>query len=284
MPPPSLVISQQTKSGCLAHPLISTVAFRDADLFDATRSAHALGYQGIELWQKHLTTCKPELWEAVESVLRQKKMMLPVVAPFLSFTRGPERLAQTWKDADHALRVAERFGSRTFRVFTDVGRDGLGSAQASESQWMTVTGEIARLCQRNPEILFVAELHPNTLTDTPESTLRLLEGVAEENFRLNFQFIPSFLTEGWEAALRQFLPYTAHMHWQQVQSDGRMGYLSECGLIDFPKVAHFLAKAKYQGTISVEYCWPDTAAGPMREDRDLLKRIPEFFEEPAAGG
>ena len=267
------------KSDSLVPPLLSTVAFRDADLFAAIWSAHALGYQGIELWENHLKACRPEVWDAVDSTLREKNMTLPVVAPFLSFTRGPERLSQTWKAAEHALRVAERFGCSRFRVFTDVGRDGLGSAQASETQWNTAAVEIARLCRKNPGLLFVVEVHPCTLTDTPESALRLLELVAEQNFRLNFQFIPSFLTEGWEAALRQFLPYTAHMHWQQVQSDGRMGYLSECGLIDFPKVGRFLAAANYQGTVSVEYCWPGVDAGSMRADRELLERIPEFFGE-----
>jgi sugar phosphate isomerase/epimerase len=185
---------KQTSSASLQHPLLSTVAFRHANLVKSIGAANALGYCGIELWENHLKACTPEVWDAEDSALREKNMTLPVVAPFLSFTHGLDRLAQTWKDAEHALRVAE------------------------------------------------------------------------ENFRLNFQFIPSFLKEGWEAALRQFLPYTAPMHWQQVQSDGRMGYLSECGRIDLSRIACILAGSKYEGTAGREYCGPDIGGDCMRAD------------------
>jgi len=260
----------------LVEPLLSTVAFRDLSLARSISLADEIGYQGIEIWEKHLHDGDSAYWRDVANTLKDRNMHAPVVAPFLAFTRGPERLKETWNVARHVLAVAAQLGSSRFRIFTDVGNDGMSSASASAECWSVATREIGRLCRENPKMIFVLEVHPFTLADTPDSTTRLLDEISASNFRINFQFVPAFVAPDWETTLRRFLPQIAHMHWHQLRSDGLPCYLADNGLIDFARVATLLADSGYAGTISIEYCWMGVQLTKILRDREFLMRIPEF--------
>jgi|GEM_PF-3066374 len=254
--------------------LISTVAFRNLSLAEAIAVSHDLGYSRLEIWQRHLYETPASAWPEIVRELASRGMSAPVVAPFLSFTQGAERLEETRGAARRALEIAEMLGSSRMRTFTDVGPHGVGSADASEEQWRTASDEIAGLCRSHPRMLFVVETHPHTLADGIESTARLLWEVGQPNFKLNFQPIIPFLDAGLFDVLDRFYPDIAHMHWHQMDANGGSGYLSEPGRLDFTALAKYVEQRGYRGTITIEYCWPDADIGKIRRDVEFLRTLP----------
>lgn len=254
--------------------LISTVAFRNHSLAEAIAVSHELGYSHLEIWQRHLYETPASAWPDIVRELSDRGMSAPVVAPFLSFTQGAERLKDTREAARRALEIADMLGSSRIRTFTDVGPDGVGSDVASEEQWRTASDEIAGLCRAHPRMLFVVETHPHTLADGVESTARLLKEVGQPNFKLNFQPITPFLDAGLFAVMDRFYPEIAHMHWHQMREDGGSGYLSEPGRVDFAALAAYVKRRGYQGTITIEYCWSGADIGKIRKDVDFLRGLP----------
>lgn len=254
--------------------MISTVAFRNHTLAEAIAVSQELGYSRLEIWQRHLYETPASAWPDIVRELASRGMSAPVVAPFLSFTQGAERLKETREAARRALEIAEMLGSSRIRTFTDVGPDGVGSDTASEEQWRTASEEIAGLCRAHPRMLFVVETHPHTLADGVESTARLLKEVGQPNFKLNFQPITPFLDAGLFEVMDRFFPDIAHMHWHQMKANGESGYLSEPGQIDFAALAAYVKQRGYRGTVTIEYCWSGADIGKIREDVDFLRGLP----------
>jgi sugar phosphate isomerase/epimerase len=257
--------------------VLSTVAFRNHSLAEAIALAGELGYERLEIWQRHLFETPDEAWPDLIQQLEARGMTVPVVAPFLSYTRGADRLEQTHRDAARALELAARLGSTRFRLFTDVGPDGVASADATEEQWETAVREISVLCRNNPRLLFVTETHPHTLADGIAPIERLLREVGQPNFKLNFQPITPFLEAGLLGVVDRFFPQIAHMHWHQVPVGGGFDYLHAAGQVDFSALAAWLQDRGYAGTVTIEYCWPHAELEKIRQDVGILQSLPKFL-------
>lgn len=257
--------------------ILSTVAFRSHSLAEAIALADELGYGAVEVWQRHLFETPESEWPAIVRDLAARGMGAPVVAPFLSYTRGPERLEQTRRDAARSVEIAHRLGSGRFRLFTDVGPDGVGSAEATEEQWEAAVREIGMLCRSNPDLIFVTETHPHTLADAVAPIERLMRSVGAPNLMLNFQGIEPFLDEGLLKVAGHFFPKIAHLHWHQMKADGSCTYLAEPGRVDFPAWVAFLNERGYRGTVTIEYCWPGADLEKMRRDVDYLHNLPPLL-------
>jgi len=253
--------------------ILSTVAFRNHSLPEVLNLVSELGYSQVEIWERHLFDTPSTDWPQILESLTARGLSAPVVSPFLSFTRGAERLQQSQQAAAKAIEIAGLLGSTRFRVFTDVGTDGLSSAAATADDWHVAVAEISRLCRQNPQLLFLVETHPWTLADTVASTERLLNEVAEPNLKIIFQPIQIFLNDGLYDVLERLWPAIAHMHWHQMPQDGGFGYLHEPGQVDFTALASFLLSRRYDGTVTIEYCWRDTQIEKMRLDRNFLDQF-----------
>ncbi len=90
----------------------------------------------------------------------------------------------------------------------------MGSAKADENYWNKVVGEtknIAKLAaQANIEIAF--ESHLNSLTDTGESSVKLLEEVNCENVKTYWQTIPELSDEENLKDLNLVFPWLKNVH------------------------------------------------------------------------
>ncbi len=249
------------------------MAFRNHTLSEVLKLVSNLGYTNLEVWERHLFETPSSDWPRIVELLAEGGVSAPVVSPFLSFTRGSARLQQTQQAAAKAIEIAGLLGSTRFRVFTDVGKDGVSSEAATPDHWRVTISEITRLCRQNPQLLFVVETHPWTLADTVASTERLLNEVAEPNFKIIFQPIQTFLDDDLYEVIEKLWPAIAHMHWHQMKTAGGFGYLHEPGQVDFEELAAFLMGHDYEGTITIEYCWPDANIDKMRTDTRFLDGI-----------
>ena len=234
-----------------------SIALRTRPAEEAVAVVAGAGFPAVELWGGHFLDQEEPAWRALRTTCDALGLKVAVLAPYFSFTRGPERAAESLRTAETVLRAGRILGASKVRTFVDCGPDGLPSARAGEADWRAAVKGLQALCDLDPGTEFVVETHDNTLADGVEPIRRLFGAVDRANLRLNYQINEDFLRRGFLAALDELFPLVAHMHWQQATADGRHTYLEEEGAIDFGALIDVLHDRSYSGTVSVEYCWKD---------------------------
>jgi len=234
-----------------------SLAFRREPISAALPRLAAWGFAGVEAWGQHLDALDDAGLAALRAQADGLGLAIPVVSPYLFLTRDdPALLARSFATAKRTVRQARILGAGRIRTFVDAGPDGIGSAQADAGHWQRASDNLRRIAALAPDLLFVVETHGKTLADTADSTLRLLQLVGADNVRVLFQPIRDEAIADW-LALR---PHIRHVHLQQRHPGGH-GYLDDEPDTLTPLLRRIAADG-YDGTISIEYCWPD--ADPAR--------------------
>ena len=232
-----------------------SIALRDQSIYDAAEKIARAGFTGIEIWHPHIEKMDHTELRDVAEHCAGLGLKISVIAPYFSFTQGRERWEQSLQIAGRALESAKILGVKKIRTFIDCGPEGISSANASASHWISARDGLRKLCTLDPATEFVVETHENTLADTLPSVGRILEEVALPNLRLNYQANHDFLERGYLTCLEILYPAISHLHWEQIRTDESPTYIEEEGVIDFAAMLDFLREKKYSGTASVEYCW-----------------------------
>lgn len=108
------------------------------------------------------------------------------------------------------VRAAATLGAPRMRVWAGE----VGTADADASTWDAVVSALREACvvARDQGIALVTEFHPNTLTDSVDSTLELLERVADTTLRTYWQPRLDEPTQPAVAGLRRLVPHLAGVH------------------------------------------------------------------------
>lgn len=168
-------------------------------------------FQGIELWGVHAKnlTDRPELgidW------LQANALFVPMVSDYLPL-QG-DREAATDK-ATQLCRLTQRWGAHKLRTFAG-DKPSHEVAKDERRAWVERMREHCEIAAAHG-IYLVVETHPNTLADTPVSTLQLLDEVDHPALRLNFDVIHI-----WESGadpievFRQLEAFVVHMHLKNI--------------------------------------------------------------------
>jgi 3-dehydroshikimate dehydratase len=238
-----------------------SIAFREKPMDEALESIKAAGFCGVEIWFPHIEKMSEGELRELASLCSKSGIRIPVIAPYFSFTRGPEAARQSLSTGTKAIQAAAILGCKKVRTFVDVGRDGLPSRLADKGNWDAACRGLRELCSMDPGIEFVLEAHDHTLADTYPSIIHLFERVNASNLKLNFQMVSDFLERGYMKCLRELFPLVGHLHLQQVAPGGVHTYVEEPGRVDFRELIAFLRRQDYGGTASLEYCWSPVDAG-----------------------
>lgn len=250
-----------------------SIALRKLPIEEAIDRIVAGGFREIEIWHAHVQEKTDEELARLAALRAERGLTFTVLSPYLTFTRGPERVFESLKTAEKVLSSAKILGIKKIRTFVDIGPDGLPSAKADESAWKAAISGLRELCAMDPAVEFVVETHKNTLADTLPSVKRLLEETGKPNLKLNFQANEDFLSRGLFSCLEELWTHVSHMHWQQIFPDDGEGYIEEAGLIDFTRLVRVLLERNYQGTASVEYCWLDADPARIGTAWQFLTRV-----------
>jgi sugar phosphate isomerase/epimerase len=89
-----------------------------------------------------------------------------------------------------------------------------GSALADDAWWSRVVADAARIAEQAQAVGITVdfEYHRNTLTDSRETTVRLLQEIAHPNIRCNWQPATDLTVEERKLDLRAVLPWLANVH------------------------------------------------------------------------
>jgi sugar phosphate isomerase/epimerase len=264
--------SDRTKAGRSAVGFCS-IALRDSPVEEAISEIARSGFSVIELWYPHIKGLRVEELIQLADVWEKNEISVSVLAPYFTFTKGLDKWRESVLLAEDVVAAARAIRAEKIRTFIDIGPDGLPSGKAKPSDWKQACQALKTICAFDRSIEFVIETHDNTLADTLDSVLRLVDETAEPNLKINFQANTDFMGRGYLECLERLWPHISHMHWQQMKPDGTATYIEEPGCIDFMALGALLARRQYQGTISVEYCWPNLERRRIATAHEFIEAI-----------
>jgi 3-dehydroshikimate dehydratase len=192
---------------------LCTISFRHQllSLQQIARWATRHRFQGIELWGVHAKNLSERPEHAIEW-LRANDLFVPMLSDYLP-VQGDRRLAID--KATDLCRLAQAWRAPKLRTFA--GDKASDAVPAEERRaWVARMRELCDVAHAHG-IYLVVETHPNTLADTPESTLQLLDEIDHPALRLNFDVI-----HVWEAGadplavFRELEPFIVHMHLKNI--------------------------------------------------------------------
>jgi sugar phosphate isomerase/epimerase len=162
------------------------------------------------------------------------------------FDRTPA-IEKTFASVARQVELAREFGVNRMRLF--FGR--LPADSYSPWAFDVIVANIRRLADTYPDMRFFFENHDGA-SSRPEVCRAVLEGVARETVRLNFDPI-NFEHAGVNCAgaLPLVAPLVAHVHLKGY-ADGRFCEFGE-GTVDLVPVLRSLIAGGYRGAFTVEY-------------------------------
>ncbi|MFW6153936.1 MAG: sugar phosphate isomerase/epimerase family protein [Planctomycetota bacterium] len=250
-----------------------TIGFRQEPIREVLWRLNPMGYDATEIFWRHLEGMTDDALKRLRDLTDELGLPTLVISPYLCFTRGREEYDASVERAAAVVNAARILGASKIRTFTDVGPTGIGSDVAGEAEWDACITGLKTIMAPAPELTFVLETHGKTLADTPESTRRLLEAVDAPNLKLLIH--PEGGPFGGVEGYRAFADVIDHMHLKNKTADGEPTWIDN-GVFDHKAYFKEVLADGYDGSVSVEYCFPgatwDLAASAATYLRACLGR------------
>jgi len=165
------------------------------------------------------------------------------------------------------LQTAAQLGAPHIRIWAG---EKIKPAAATDEDYTRAAQELREICAAAGEkgISIGLEYHRDTLTETAQSALRLLQEADCENLRSYWQPNPEISCAENCAALRTVLPYLSNLHVFHWLQNGARRPLAE-GEMEWRE---YFAVAGGQGNAILEFV-RDESAEQFREDAETLKKL-----------
>jgi 3-dehydroshikimate dehydratase len=192
---------------------VCTISFRH-QLISLERIANwakAHQFDAIELWGVHAKNLNQSS-DFTPECLAEKGLSVSMVSDYLPLDGN---LASSLEGAKSLCTITRSWGAKKLRTFSG----NKPSAGMDVAERAACTQRLREYCKVAADygIDLIVETHPNTLADTLESTLKLIEEVNHPALRINFDVI-----HVWEMgsdpifALDQLAPLIQHMHFKNI--------------------------------------------------------------------
>ena len=221
-----------------------------APLIDLLPGIKRAGFNALEVWQYHLSRLDRTELDALIRTLGELEMRVDVVGIY-------PLLHQTGPEGDAAAALAERImdytallGAKVAKVFA--GR--VPSAQADEACRARSIEGLRTLAEQAARhgMEMTAETHGNTLADTTESTLQLLDELSDiSSFGICYQ---PYTFKDTRTALAEYdavAHAVRHVHLQNRNDDGNCRLPD--GWLDYRRLLTHIKQAGFTGPLSLEF-------------------------------
>ncbi|MFF2841546.1 sugar phosphate isomerase/epimerase family protein [Paenarthrobacter sp. NPDC057981] len=182
-------------------PGICSVTLRSHGIEDVVRISAEAGLAGIE-WGTDVHVS--DIGSAAQAKVATESAGLTVLSLGSYYRCG------TFGDFDRPLDLAAALGAPRIRVWAG----GLGSAEASPDAWESVVKDSQRIADlaAGRGIAVAFEYHGNTLTDSPVTTLQLLNRVNHPNVGTYWQPAVGLSDQQALDSLHEVLPHVVGVH------------------------------------------------------------------------
>ncbi|PGQ11670.1 3-dehydroshikimate dehydratase [Bacillus cereus] len=200
---------------------LCTISFRHQliSFTDIVQFAYENGFKGIELWGTHAQNLYIQERETTEreiDCLKDKNLEVTMISDYLDISLSAD-FQKTMEKCEQLVTLANWFNTNKIRTFA--GQKG--SEEFSGQERVEYVKRIRMICdqfsQHNMYVLL--ETHPNTLTDTLPSTVKLLEEVNHPYLKINLDFLHI-----WESgadpidSFQRLKPWIQHYHFKNISS------------------------------------------------------------------
>lgn len=207
-----------------------------------------LGYDGVELWHQYIVS-RPI--ERIREEILALGLEIVQLCPYFNLTGTKEQLAASYTLAQDYIGYAEALDCRLIRVFTGE----VSAADATPEQFAQGVRGLRTICQMEPKLTFVLEMHRGSLMESVNGTLRLLEAVDCDNLRVNLQLPLLDPTTDVYRCAEALGAYTVHLHahnWIGRPEEYHFVCLGD-GVYDFPRFLSILREHGFGGAVSIEH-------------------------------
>ncbi|MBW3493585.1 sugar phosphate isomerase/epimerase family protein [Bacillus mycoides] len=200
---------------------LCTISFRHQliSFTDIVQFAYENGFEGIELWGTHAQNLYIQERETTEreiDYLKDKNLEVTMISDYLDISLLAD-FQKTMEKCEQLVTLANWFNTNKIRTFA--GQKG--SEDFSEQERKEYVKRIRMICDLfAPHNMYILlETHPNTLTDTLPSTLKLLEEVNHPYLKINLDFLHI-----WESgadpvdSFHRLKPWIQHYHFKNISS------------------------------------------------------------------
>jgi len=269
-----------------------TIAFRHRPMLleDMIFIISKLGYDGIEIWGKHLKGYETSLRE-VRKILKKRKIEVSMISPYFDFTNNRHRWIKSIEEVKRNIAFAVELNCSLIRCFSGQ----IGSRYVTQRQWENGVEGIRHVAElaKKEGITIAIETHPNTLADTTSSTLKLIEEVNMENIKINLDFYNMWETEQKDPIEVLDILYSSTVHIHAKNADLRKGRVSpfsyvmdknrdleairplKSGDLNYKLILKEISKRGYKNYISVE-CF-ETQRSPLWVAEEEILFIKEIL-------
>lgn len=200
---------------------LCTISFRHQliSFTDIVQFAYENGFEGIELWGTHAQNLYMQERETTErelDFLKDKNLEVTMISDYLDISLLAD-FQKTLEKCEQLVTLSNWFNTNKIRTFA--GQKG--SEDFSEQERKEYVERIRMICDLfAPHNMYILlETHPNTLTDTLPSTLKLLEEVNHPYLKINLDFLHI-----WESgadpvdSFHRLKPWIQHYHFKNISS------------------------------------------------------------------
>lgn len=244
---------------------LCSVTFRELSPEAIVEAAVKAGIDAIE-WGSDVHVPTDDLLRAAE-VKRMSDGAGLRVSSYGSYYRvGCRHDVRTGFEA--VLESAQALGAPVIRVWAG----DKGSAETDEDRFMVIVEDARRIASMAEAagIAVAFEYHNDTMTDTLESTLRLLRVIDHPNMRCYWQAGHAGDYGREQFAIRQLAPYLSHIHVSHCSS-GQRSPLSE-GVQEWGRCIRVLAELERDFHLLLEFVRGDEV-DQMIDDAAALKAL-----------
>lgn len=243
----------------------NSTTLRNMDVIVALENIKSYGYAGVELTlnDSHLHPLKSSLsrLSEVKDYCSENDIAIVCVAaggdrllsdePYEPSLIYPEREGRS-KRLDlikRSMEVAAYLGSPVLNINSGKLKEGVKEEQAFEYLYTN----LEELLRENSELILVLEPEPEFFIRTSSDAVKLIKKIDHPRFRLNLDIGHVFCSEeNCYSAIEKALPYSRHIHIEDIKQRIHHHEIPGEGDINFEKIIKIFKKSNYSHYVSVE--------------------------------
>jgi len=238
-----LEINRWTEHHTLTFPLI--------DLLKPLKIAQ---FDELEIWQYHISSLTDKEVKILAEKLQELDMSVPVIGMYVQLHLKNSAADEMNRLVTHMTSSATILGSRMIKI----SPGSLASKGMDLPTWKLSIARLKELATKLADkgMLLSMETHSNSLCDTEESVLRLMNDLSGlDNVGICYQPFDEQNTEQAMKTFSNLYPYVIHIHLQNLPSGDAetTTFLETGGWMDYTKLLPHIKKSGYDGIFSLEF-------------------------------
>ncbi|MFO7945696.1 MAG: sugar phosphate isomerase/epimerase family protein [Armatimonadota bacterium] len=256
---------------------ICSIIWKDRmDIFDVIDTAQRVGAEGIEVWGQAPHIPDPQDLQHVSEVAEAMKEAGLSAPQYGSYARvGSDDFFEALA-AD--LVVAQKLNSPAMRIWAG----SQDSEDTTVEQWEHLIADLREACEivADRGVVLTLERHANTATNTLWGCQRIIDEVAHDGLKINFQ-TASPATSRIVEEIRILQPHILNVHAQNSTNTerGREGRSLADGDVDWAATIEALNDVGWNGFIEIEFVRRGTGELPLDELEEELAADISFIRE-----